>query len=84
MRIDQVPAVDVRGSLTAQRGRLLSLLASLSGAQWAAPTAAPQWSVKGIALHLLDGTSAGSPATAITTRRATFPRLPATKSSSTG
>jgi uncharacterized protein (TIGR03083 family) len=46
--------VDVRGSLTAQRGRLLSLLTSLSDAQWAAPTAAPQWSVKDIALHLLD------------------------------
>jgi uncharacterized protein (TIGR03083 family) len=55
VRIDEIPAVDVRGSLTAQRGRLLSLLASLSGAQWAAPTAAPQWSVKDIALHLLDG-----------------------------
>jgi hypothetical protein len=44
----------VRGSLTAQRGRLLSLQASLSDAQWAAPTAAPQWPVKDIALHLLD------------------------------
>jgi uncharacterized protein (TIGR03083 family) len=54
MRIDEVPPVDVRGSLTAQRGRLLSLLASLSDAQWAAPTAAPQWTVKDIALHLLD------------------------------
>jgi len=38
----------------AQRGRLLSLLTSLGDAQWAAPTAAPQWSVKDIALHLLD------------------------------
>jgi uncharacterized protein (TIGR03083 family) len=46
--------VDVRKSLTAQRGRLLSLLTSLTDAQWAAPTAAPEWSVKGIALHLLD------------------------------
>jgi hypothetical protein len=54
MRIDEVPVVDVRGSLTAQRGRLLSLLTSLSDAQWAAPTAAPEWSVKDIALHLLD------------------------------
>jgi mycothiol maleylpyruvate isomerase-like protein len=54
MRIGEVPAVDVRGPLTAQRGRLLSLLASLSDAQWAAPTAAPQWPVKDIALHLLD------------------------------
>ena len=54
MRIDEVPAVDVRGPLTAQRGRLLGLLTSLSDAQWAAPTAAPQWPVKDIALHLLD------------------------------
>jgi uncharacterized protein (TIGR03083 family) len=54
MRISEAPVVDVRGPLTAQRGRLLSLLTSLSEAQWAAPTAAPQWSVKDIALHLLD------------------------------
>lgn len=54
MRLDQVPVADVRGSLTAQRGRLLSLLSSLSDAQWTAPTAAPQWSVKDIALHLLN------------------------------
>jgi uncharacterized protein (TIGR03083 family) len=54
MRIGEVPVVDVRGPLTAQRRRLLSLLASLSDAQWAAPTAAPQWSVKDIASHLLD------------------------------
>jgi uncharacterized protein (TIGR03083 family) len=46
--------VDVHGPLTAQRGRLLCLLTSLSDGQWAAPTAAPQWSVKDIALHLLD------------------------------
>lgn len=54
MQIGEVPAADVRGSLTAQRGRLLSLLTSLSDAQWAAPTAAPEWPVKDIALHLLD------------------------------
>jgi uncharacterized protein (TIGR03083 family) len=53
MRIDEVPAVDVRKSLTAHRGRLLSVLASLTDTQWAAPTAAPQWQVKDIALHLL-------------------------------
>ncbi|MBO0702207.1 MAG: maleylpyruvate isomerase N-terminal domain-containing protein [Candidatus Dormibacteraeota bacterium] len=54
MQIDQLPVVDVRRPLTIQRGRLLSLLDSLSGAQWAAPTAAPEWTVKDIALHLLD------------------------------
>jgi len=54
MKISEIPVTDVRGPLTAQRGRLLSLLASLSDEQWAAPTAAPSWSVKDIALHLLD------------------------------
>jgi hypothetical protein len=54
MRIGEVRVVDVRGPLAAQRGRLLSLLASLSDEQWAAPTAAPQWPVKDVALHLLD------------------------------
>jgi hypothetical protein len=54
MQLGEVPAVDVRGPLAVQRGRLLSLLGSLSDAQWAAPTGAPQWAVKDIALHLLD------------------------------
>jgi uncharacterized protein (TIGR03083 family) len=54
MQIGDAPVVDVRELLTAQRGRLLTLLTSLSPEQWAAPTAAPQWSVKEIALHLLD------------------------------
>lgn len=34
---------------------LLTLLASLGGAEWAAPTEAGRWSVKDVALHLLDG-----------------------------
>jgi uncharacterized protein (TIGR03083 family) len=54
MRIGEVPVVDVRRPLTAQRERLLGLLTSLDETQWAAPTAAPQWSVKDTALHLLD------------------------------
>ncbi|HEY6295323.1 MAG TPA: maleylpyruvate isomerase N-terminal domain-containing protein [Streptosporangiaceae bacterium] len=54
MNVSELPVVDVRGPLTAQRGRLLSLLASLGDEQWAAPTVAPAWSVKDIALHLLD------------------------------
>jgi len=53
MRIGELPVTDVREPLTAQRERLLGLLASLSAAQWAAPTAAPEWSVKDVALHLL-------------------------------
>lgn len=54
MRISEAPPVDVREPLTAQRGRLLTLLTSLTGGQWAAPTAAPRWAIKDIALHLLD------------------------------
>jgi uncharacterized protein (TIGR03083 family) len=54
MRIGDSPVVDVREPLTAQRVRLLTLLTSLSPEQWATPTVAPQWSVKDIALHLLD------------------------------
>jgi Mycothiol maleylpyruvate isomerase N-terminal domain len=54
MRLSEAPVVDVRGPITAQRGRLLTLLVSLSDAQWAASTIAPAWAVKDIALHLLD------------------------------
>ena len=54
MRVSEAAVVDVRGPITAQRLRLLSLLGSLSDAQWAAPTAAASWAVKDIALHLLD------------------------------
>jgi uncharacterized damage-inducible protein DinB len=54
LQISEAPIVDVRGPLTAQRERLLGLLATLDDAQWAAPTAAPRWPVKSIALHLLD------------------------------
>jgi hypothetical protein len=54
MRIADAPPVDVRGPLTAQRGRLLDLLTGLDAAGWDAPTVAPEWSVKDIALHLID------------------------------
>jgi uncharacterized protein (TIGR03083 family) len=54
MRLDEVPVVDVRGPLTAQRERLLGLLTALTAEQWSAVTVAPEWSVKDIALHLLD------------------------------
>jgi uncharacterized protein (TIGR03083 family) len=37
------------------RTHLLELLADLSEDEWARPTAAPLWSVKGIAAHLLGG-----------------------------
>jgi uncharacterized protein (TIGR03083 family) len=54
MQISEATVVDVRGPIAAQRQRLLSLLDSLNDAQWAAPTAAPSWTVKDVALHLLD------------------------------
>lgn len=54
MRLREAPVTDVREPLTAQRERLISFLTSLDGPQWAAPTPAPGWSVKDIALHLLD------------------------------
>lgn len=54
MRIGDAPVVDVREPLARQRERLLSLLAGLRDAEWAAPTVAPRWSVKDIALHLID------------------------------
>lgn len=54
MRLDDLPVTDVRRPIAAQRGRLLDLLDSLSDAQWAARTGASGWSVKDIALHLLD------------------------------
>lgn len=37
------------------RAHLLTLLADLNEEEWERPTAAPQWSVKDVALHLLGG-----------------------------
>ena len=54
MRLNDAPVVDVREPLTRQRERLLALLDSLEPGQWAAATAVPRWSVKDIALHLVD------------------------------
>ena len=54
MRLIDAPVVDVREPLTGQRDRLLALLGSLRPEQWATATAAPQWAVKDIALHLID------------------------------
>jgi len=54
MRLTDVPVVDLRGPLAGQRDRLLAQLDSLRPEQWAAATAAPRWSVKDIALHLID------------------------------
>jgi Mycothiol maleylpyruvate isomerase N-terminal domain len=54
MRLADSAVVDVREPLSRQRARLLVLLDSLSSEQWAMATAAPEWSVKDIALHLID------------------------------
>jgi len=40
------------------RGHLLSLLADLAPDDWLVPTAAGQWNVKDVALHLLGGMAA--------------------------
>ena len=45
---------DVRPLLREERAELLALLSGLTGDQWRAATAAPGWSVKDVALHLLD------------------------------
>ncbi len=47
--------IDVSGRFAPLRTRLLELLASLSEGDWARPTAAPRWSVKDVAAHLLGG-----------------------------
>ncbi len=48
------PAEDVRPLLTRERHDLLSLLATLSPQEWTSPSAAPGWTVKDLALHVLD------------------------------
>jgi len=54
MRLTEAPIVDVRGAQVEHRAGLLDLLESLAPGQWASPTAAPGWSVKDVAVHLLD------------------------------
>lgn len=54
MDLNQVPPTDVRPLLIRDRTDLLGLLRTLSPQQWNAPSDAPGWSVKGLALHLLD------------------------------
>lgn len=54
MDLNQVPATDVRPLLSRDRADLLDLLRTLSSQQWDAASDAPGWSVKDLALHLLD------------------------------
>jgi uncharacterized protein (TIGR03083 family) len=55
VELSELPARDARPLLTAERADLLALLASLGGGDWAKPTEAGRWTVKDVALHVLDG-----------------------------
>jgi len=55
MRVTEVPARDARPLITEVHADLVALLASLRDPEWAAPTEAGRWTVKDVALHLLDG-----------------------------
>ncbi|MER6176314.1 maleylpyruvate isomerase N-terminal domain-containing protein [Streptosporangium sp. NPDC001681] len=54
MRLWELPPMDVRPHLRVERAALLELLEGLTPDQWSAPTACPGWSVKDVALHLVD------------------------------
>jgi uncharacterized protein (TIGR03083 family) len=54
VELADVPVRDVRRLLTEERADLLALLASLGDADWLRPTEAGRWTVKDVALHLLD------------------------------
>jgi Mycothiol maleylpyruvate isomerase N-terminal domain. len=54
MNLFDVPPADVRPMLVEERMDLLRLLRALAPAEWALSSAAPGWSVKDLALHLLD------------------------------
>ena len=55
MRLTEVPARDTRPLIGELNADLIALLASLRDTDWAAPTEAGNWTVKDVALHLLDG-----------------------------
>ena len=54
MDLWELPSEDVRPLLGEERAALLDFLAALTAEEWTAPTAARVWSVKDLALHLLD------------------------------
>lgn len=54
MDLWSAPAEDVRPLLTRERHDLLSLIATLSPQEWTSPSAALGWTVKDLALHVLD------------------------------
>lgn len=54
MNLFDVPPADVRPLLIDERADLVRFMRSLAPAEWAMSSAAPRWSVKDLALHLLD------------------------------
>jgi uncharacterized protein (TIGR03083 family) len=54
VELADAPVRDVRPLLTEERADLIALLASLGDADWVMPTEAGRWTVKDVALHLLD------------------------------
>ena len=54
MDLWQSEPLEVLSALTQERADLLAFVASLNDGEWHQPTAAPGWSVKDLALHLLD------------------------------
>lgn len=55
MRVTEVPPRDTRPLIAEIHGDLVALLRSLREGEWAPPTEAGRWTVKDVALHLLDG-----------------------------
>lgn len=51
--VEPVPHPDLRSLLPAERDAFVDLLGSLDEHEWAAPTECPEWTVKGVALHVL-------------------------------
>jgi uncharacterized protein (TIGR03083 family) len=54
VELGTAPVLDLRPSMTQDREELVRFLRSLGPAEWATPSAAPGWTVKDLALHLLD------------------------------
>ena len=54
MGLGDAAVVDVRPLLPGERQALVELLSGLTPEQWQTPTACPGWTVKDVALHLLD------------------------------
>ncbi len=54
VNIRELSPVDLRPLFPAERGDLVTLLAALTPADWDCFSAAPGWTVKALALHLLD------------------------------